>query len=256
MGIGDWLMVSGEARRRAAGTARRFRVLNKRGEPYWHFVFEGHPNIARPGERFDEDLGFVNGHRSYIAEETKQKRTFREYAPAPAPLHLPRQALQRAARAAGAVVFNPSIKHSASPNKDWGWERWRELVALVKNVRWLQLGEPGARRIPGAEYVETPHFTDAAGLLSGARAAVLHEGALHHAAAALGIPAVVIYGGYIGPRVTGYAGQVALFEGGPEYPLGCGMRVPCSHCAAAMAAITPARVATALVGLLEPVPAC
>lgn len=67
---------------------------------------------------------------------------------------------------------------------------------------------------------------------------VTTEGGLHHAAAIFGIPAVVIYGGYISPRQTGYDGQVALFEGGEP----CGWRKPCPHCAAAMGKIEPERV--------------
>lgn len=158
-------------------------------------------------------------------------------------------------RASGAVVFNPSIKQRASPNKAWEWERWQKLVSLMSGIRWIQAVEPGVKRIRGAEQIETPSFQSVLGLLAGARAAVLHEGALHHAAAAVGAPAVVIFGGYIGPRVTGYDGQVALFQDTPEWPLGCGMRIPCEHCKAAMAAITPEIVASALSGLLEAVPA-
>ena len=53
-------------------------------------------------------------------------------------------------------------------------------------------------------------------MLSGARAAVLHEGGLHHAAAALGMPAVVLFGGMISPRNTGYDVHVNLAIDDPE----------------------------------------
>lgn len=250
MGIGDELMMSGEARRLAAGTAKRFRMLNKRGEPYWHFAFDANPNIVKPGQPFDGELGFLNRHRPYIADETREKRTFREYVPSPSPVRLGPQAQTFAAMARGAVVFHPGIKRGASPNKAWPLERWKALVALGGH-RWVQIGEPGVPRIRGAEQVMTPGFWDAVGLLAGAKAAVLHEGALHHAAAAVGTRAVVIYGGYISPRVTGYAGQRALFVETSEHPLGCGYRVPCAHCAEAMRAIGPATVLRALKELLE-----
>lgn len=250
IGIGDWILTAGEATRRAAGTKKKFRILTKRGEPFWHEVFEGNPNIARPGEPYDEDLGFVNRHRIYIADETKEKRTFREYRPAPAPLRLNAAALDMARRAKGAVVFNPSIKRGASPNKDWGFERWQKLVWMGTDIRWIQIAEPGVRRVRGAEPIETPNFQCAMGLLKGARAAVLHEGALHHAAAALGTPAVVIFGSYISPRVTGYDGQAVLYVEDERHPLGCGMRIPCEHCAASMASITPAIVLNKLRELL------
>lgn len=242
-------MAAGEARRLAAGTARKYRILDKRNNPYWHAVFEGNPNVARPHEKGDGAVGFVNGHRAYIADETKQQRTFREYRPTPAFLAVPRNVQHLANLSRGAVVFHPGIKANASPNKDWGWGNWEELVEVASDVRWVQLGEPGVPRIPKAEYVPTSQFWEAIAVLSGAMAAVVHEGALHHASAALGVRAVVLYGGYIGPRVTGYDGQVALFHETEEYPLGCGMRVPCEHCKEAMASITPAMVLEALRGL-------
>ncbi len=248
-------MAAGEATRRAAGTKKKFRILDKNGQEHWEWLFDGHPNIARPGERYDGDIGFVNRHRVYIADETKERRTFCEYRPHPAPLQITARAQELSKLAKGAVVFHPAIKRRASPNKDWGLERWQQLIALG-GVRWLQIGEPGVPRIAGADHVATPDFRDAIGLISGARAAVLHEGALHHAAAAVGTPAVVIFGGYISPRVTGYDAQSSLYVEDERWPLGCGMRVPCQHCAEAMAAITPARVAEALMQLLEPVTAC
>lgn len=244
-------MTAGEATRRAAGTGKKFRILNKRDEHYWHFVFEGNPNIARPGEKSDGDIGFVNRHRMYIVDETKERRTFREYKPHPAPLRLDAAALDMAKRSAGAVVCNPSIKQRASPNKLWPWENWQKVVEKTSgSIRWIQMVEPGVRRLRFAEPIETPSFQSAVGLLKGARAAVLHEGALHHAAAAVGTPAVVLFGGYISPRVTGYDGQVALFHDTPQWPLGCGMRIPCQHCAEAMAAIRPEIVAEKLADLM------
>ena len=250
MGLGDWLLTAGEAARRAAGTKKKYRILDKRGQQHWEWIFEGHPNIARIGERSEADIGFVNGHRMYIVDETKERRTFCEYQPYPAPLKLTARAQELAKLAKGAVVFHPAIKRRASPNKSWGEERWQHLIDIGKGVRWLQIGEPGVPRIRGADHVLTPDFRDAIGLLSGARAAVLHEGALHHAAAAVSTPTVVIFGGYISPRVTGYDGQVSLYMEDERWPLGCGMRVPCQHCKDAMASITPERVAEALMKML------
>ena len=59
---------------------------------------------------------------------------------------------------------------------------------------------------------------------------MLPEGGLHHAAAALGTPTIVIFGGFISPRQTGYPHQVNLFTGGTP----CGMRRRCDHCEQAM----------------------
>jgi hypothetical protein len=57
---------------------------------------------------------------------------------------------------------------------------------------------------------------------SGAALLISPEGGLHHAAAALGVRAVVIFGGFISPATTGYELHTNLFTGGQA----CGMRIP------------------------------
>ena len=83
-------------------------------------------------------------------------------------------------------------------------------------------------------------FIAACGLLSGATAYVGPEGGLYHAAAALGVPAVAVFGGYIDPANQGYDDPryVNLYEPmDGESP--CGQRIDCPHCMKAMAKITP-----------------
>jgi hypothetical protein len=249
MGIGDELMAAGEAKARAErekGRTGRYLMLDKLGRAKWHFIWENNPNIARDGMPADGQVEYVNGRRPYLVDEDAGRRYFREYRPEPAFIALPESSRRLAGHAKGAVVFNPTVKRKAPVNKHWGIMRWRDLISRYPAVRWLQVGEPGDPRVGGAEWIATGSFFDACGLMMGARAVVCHEGALHHAAAALGTPAVVIRGGFISPKVTGYAGQVDLYVESKQYPLGCGMRIACAHCEAAMASIRPADVMRAL----------
>lgn len=252
MGIGDELMRAGEAGRRAKlAPGSRYRMLDKNGNPMWHFVWDGNPHVAKPGEHCDGSIGFTNGVRDYIESHTKEQYTFREYQPSPAylPPHLISSAL--AERAAGAIVFNPTIKDRAPPNKQWDVGNWKSLVTNSP-YRWVRIGENvGGRRFGFGDFVQTISFWDAVSVMSGARAVVCHEGALHHAAAALGVPCVVLRGGFISPRVTGYEGQVDIYVEDARYPLGCGMRGECEHCKRAMASITTGRVLAALRVALE-----
>lgn len=248
-------MVSGEAARRAElAPGSRYLALNKQNGPHWEPIWKGNPHMARPGEPHDGTIGFVNGTRAYIESLTKERYTFRAYEPHPSALVIPgRERLARAGH--GFVVFNPTIKVRAPPNKQWPLEYWHRLIADNPGVRWLQVGDSGAL-IRGAERVITGNFVDALGVVSGALALVCHEGALHHGAAAVGVPTVVIRGGFISPRVTGYEGQTDLYVEDARYPLGCGMRNPCEHCKAAMRSISPKDVMSALRSVLrEPVAA-
>lgn len=251
MGIGDELMAAGEAQRQAAGRPRRYRMLNKRGEAKWHFVWEGHPNIARLDEPHDGAIGYVNGTRPYIASLTPTRYTFQAYRPVPAIIRLQERHRELARLAQGAVVFNPTTKDRAAPGKQWGIDRWKRLVALTPGVRWIQIGDARSPRIRGAQLIQTADFFEACGVLSGARLAVVHEGALHHAAAGLNVRTIVIRGGFISPKVTGYLGQVDFYVDDPAWPLGCGSRIACAHCDAAMAAIKPEAVAATVLAMLK-----
>lgn len=146
----------------------------------------------------------------------------------------------------GYVVVEPHIKPRASPNKDWGFDRWQELVGMAKAVRFVQ-PDYGLPVLEGVEPVTTSSFREGARLIRDALAYVGPEGGLHHASAAVGVPAVVIYGGFTSPRQTGYSGNENFFTGGEP----CGMRLPCDHCKEAMAAITPIQVMAALYRILK-----
>ena len=67
---------------------------------------------------------------------------------------------------------------------------------------WLQLGPEGTKVLEGVRFRQTDNFKERLLSLSGARAGVFHEGALHHAAA-WGLPAVVIFGAMLSPRKYG-----------------------------------------------------
>lgn len=271
MGYGDEIMAAGEARRlQEAGDPRPVAVLGRDGRPRWHPLWEGNPRLARPEAvaRGLEVRTITNGpgcrpYVDYAAMRAEFAALFpgRPFTTKRRDPRLPwRYSAWRATpgelyglpqRAPGRyVVVEPHVKATASPNKDWGRARWQALVRLRRDLDWVQLGAGGSRILEGARHVATADFRAACGVLAGAAAAVLPEGGLHHAAAALDVPAVVIFGAMTSPANTGYAIHVNLFE-----PLGgaspCGQRVPCGHCARAMAAIRPEAVAEHLERILD-----
>jgi hypothetical protein len=252
IGIGDELMVSGEARRMQEHDPRKVRVTFN-GEHRWHRVWAYNKRIATLGERgdFQEYAARVNGLRPYTASKSAQRWTWREYRPPPGEIYLNDFETDFGRRHAGRIVLEPTIKRGAPPGKDWGWIRWNKLAWIFERegVRVTQLGPIGTRILDGSvEHIVTSDFRAAAAVLANARGAVVHEGGQHHAAAALGLPAVVIFGGYISPAVTGYEMQTNFFTGDD---LGCGMRIACEHCRAAMARIEPEQVARSFLRLLN-----
>jgi len=238
VGYGDELMAAGQVRRHGVRCA----VINRDGAQRWHELWEGNPLIARPGEPFEKCVGNYPGRRPYIAAKTAEQWTWREFQSTPAEIWFTPAELRMQGLASGGIIIEPHIKSKASPNKRWAAQNWQAMVDAAPDLPWVQLGSSGATVLRGVRHVYTASFREACAVLSGAAAAVVHEGGMHHAAAAVGVPAVVIYGGYISPKVTGYELHRNIFTGGDQYPLGCGMRQTCAHCLQSMAAITPARV--------------
>ncbi len=254
MGWGDELMVTGHARELQQKDPRKVRIVYER--PRWCDAWDNNPRIAANGEKgnFQEYLARVDHLRPYMQAKLDDRWVWRPYGPPVGELYFNEKEQRFARTFRGRIVIEPHLKPGASPNKHWGWKYWCELAngMTKRGLVPTQLGSSSQRRIPGAEFVHTSTVRLAAALLSTARAAVLPEGGLHHAAAAVGCPAVVIFGGYIAPAVTGYASQRNLFVETAEHLLGCGSRrTQCSHCAAAMAQITPAQVLAQLEALLE-----
>jgi len=253
MGWGDELIVTGIARSMQEQDRRKLRIVYEGRVTNWCELWNGNPRIARPGERgnFRTLRARRDGLRPYMAAHSARQWTWKQYAPPAGEIYFTEAERQFGARHGARLIVEPNLKRTASPNKDWGWSRWVALANLLHarhGIRVTQLGPAGTRLLPDAEHVVTPSIRQAAAVMASARAAVLTEGALHHVAAAVGTPAVVIYGAYISPAVTGYGHQIGLFTG---QGLGCGMRVPCGHCRDAMARIEPTSVAESLAALLE-----
>lgn len=252
MGWGDELMVTGQCREMQARDPRRVKIQYERRR--WHEAWHHNPRIAGPEEQ--GDFQFLQPReqwrRPYIEAKGPTQWVWKAWGPPRGELYLSDEEKAFGDQHAGCVIIEPNIKPGASPNKQWGWVRWNKLAWLLgeRGVRVTQLGTGGMPQLQGVHFIDTASMRLAAAVIARARACVVPEGGLHHVAAAFKTPAVVIYGGYIAPTVTGYEDQVNIFAGGEEYPLGCGMRVPCDHCAKAMASIDPATVADKLMAVL------
>lgn len=247
MGMGDEIMVTAQARILQRTDPRKVIVLDKNDHSRGHAMWIRNPRIARPGEEGDfQGLKSCPGHRPYIQDKgianwqwkSWDTKWLAEGAGIPhGEIYLSPVEQAFGDAHSGRVVIEPNLKAGASPNKNWGWENWETLVRLMvkRGYTPTQLGPKHTRLIKGAEFIETPDFRYGCAVIKRAEIAVLHEGGLHHAAAAFGVRAVVIFGGYISPAQTGYAIHDNLFEG----EKGCGSRMPCHHCKKIMGRFSP-----------------
>lgn len=153
------------------------------------------------------------------------------------------------------IIIEPKIKATtSSSNKDWGLPKYMELAEIL-NKRGFKILEIGSdvneKKFLNSEFCITDNFRDACLLLSSVSCYVGPEGGLHHAAALLGTPAVVIFGGFISPKVTGYSEHINFYIDDSTHPYGCGNLKNCMHCKDAMKLIEVEHVLSKVLNLLQ-----
>jgi ADP-heptose:LPS heptosyltransferase len=242
-------MASAEAKKYNEETG--YRVVFGNGEKmFWNEIFNGNPRIAKEPKDGETIcwVGNFPGCRPYIKEITETNLIFEPgFKPEPGEIYLsPKEKKKPLPRY---VVIEPNVKTNWYPgmNKDWGWDNWQKLVRSM-TVPWVQLGAKDARTLKGVHRVYTEDIRSAIGVLAGADLLVSTDGALHHAAAAMGVPAVVLWGGLASPKNLGYDAHTNIWHGAEP----CGsFRKVCEHCQDAMAQISVDEVKTEIARILE-----
>lgn len=240
MGLGDWIMATAQVKALHAKTGKQVAIVGRGNRSMWSEVFENNPKIVTRPQR--NVLTLVNGPglRPYIAAKERLRWVWRPWAIEPGELFFTPEERAYAEPFRGCVMIEPHTK-VPDGNKAWHWERWQTVVD-ASDERFVQVGPHGTRFLAGVEQVITDSFRQAAAILSVARAFAGCEGALHHAAAALSVPAVVLWSEFISPDITGYFGQTNIRHAG----VACGSRIPCAGCRASMDKITVVEVMQAL----------
>jgi ADP-heptose:LPS heptosyltransferase len=254
VGYGDQLMATGMARG-AKARGRRIAFGDSRRIVWDHnsaVIFKGNPNIAAPGEEKAPDLEWIKyykGHRIYNRQDGDRWVWNLDFRPTPGEIFWTQEEKRRAGRfGRGFVLIEPHVEtwKSVAPNKDWGRERYQAVAdrLIRKGYKLAQFAySRGGAPLAGVKSMATTSFRDALAVMTQARLYIGPEGGLHHGAAAVGIPAVVLFGGFIPPSVTGYPNHANL-TGGAE---ACGRFTPCEHCRDALSAISVDEVSSAAI---------
>jgi len=238
-------MAAGEAEALAKRTGSPVLILDAHGHPRHSGVWQGNPYVANESALQKAGLPWegptiVNGpgRRPYYESFTRSagvKFSKWRARDMPGRLYLDEdeEAYGRSVlgRLGPFTVVEPNLNKMANPNKQWG--KWKQLVKHLPGAV-VQLSQEGPR-LPGVVFCQPPTFRKASAVLKYAKTRILPEGGLHHAAGALRLPAVVIFGGHTSPENTGYAWHENLYspDGSP-----CGKWEPCAHCREAMAGIS------------------
>ena len=247
MGYGDEIIGTGLARGASAdGKKVAFGDGQKIMWSSWcPEIFAHNPNVAKPGSEKDLNLIWVphyKGSRMYNTLSSDRKRWVwnYEFKAKPGEFFFTANELNYAsAFKPGYVLMEPNVpwQKEVAPNKDWGEGKYEELSRrlVINGLKVVQFKHKNSKRLlESASVVEAPTFRHVIAAMSRAGLYIGPEGGMHHAAAAVGINAVVLFGGFIPPSVTGYENHTNL-TGGAE---ACGNIQRCEHCKKAMANIS------------------
>lgn len=260
MGYGDQVMGAGMARG-AASRGKRIafgdgkRILWDKWSPE---VFKGNPNIAPPGSESDADVEWVHhykGHRLYNTHDPVNGRWIwnMEFRAIPGEMFFDADELAWAEQiGSGFVVIEPNTPRQkpSARNKQWPFDRYDEVAKRLQSdgyecIQFKHDYNLVGHRIPKVRVIKAT-FRQALAIMARAKLFIGSEGGLHHGAAAVRCPAVVIFGGYVPPQVTGYDGHIN-FTGGAT---ACGSLRPCQHCRVALFNIKVGEVVAAARRLL------
>lgn len=164
-------------------------------------------------------------------------------------------------RAAGKNIvkshLHPVTLHvtaKCSKNKEWPLENWKNLVKRNPQCTFMQIGGSGDELVEGAVDLRGRSLREQFSVMANSAAFVGIESLFAHAAAALGVPGVVLFGPST-PVVWGHANHVNIYQGlncspcidilGPK---SCPFELPC------MTQIAVEQVANALEAVLNPKP--
>lgn len=250
MGFGDWIMATGQARVLKSKDPKAKILIGDGRIPHWEQWFAGNPDIVDgksigPGEAVKWVVSCA-GARPYLDYDktTSTHQVFREdHRPSPGRIMVPegwRVEAERAMKAAKVsgpfVVIEPHTKGGFGGNKVWPLKNWEKLVREYgREFQFVQIGSKNTPTLSGVRRVVTVSPTHAFGVIEKASAVLTTDGMLHHAAAALEVPAVVLWGSRVRPEILGYPNQRNIYTGDGR---SCGAIVECPHCKAGMEAIT------------------
>ncbi len=260
MSYGDDIMTTGFVREIKTRFPKRKVLIGDGKREYHSPVFWHNPNIDHGIFVKDSDdviwLKDYPRHRPYIdySRSTQTKLAFRKFTPVKGNLYFTDSEIAAAKQALKRlrpfVVIEPNVQGTCgATNRDWGFEKWQKVVDQLRgNVVFVQLGRTGVRSLSGVIRIVTEDFRAACAVLPLAKLFVGTEGGLHHAAAALDVGGVVIFGGRISPETTGYANHTNLYVKHPKSP--CGRISSCDHCKKCMEKVLVKNVTEAIAGRL------
>ncbi len=146
------------------------------------------------------------------------------------------------------VVVEPHSKSQWFGDlREWPFERWERVVKWLRDQNYpvVQIGEGGNSVLEGAiDITGRTSFREAVLLMQRARLFLGQEGGLMHAANAVDVPSVIVWGGLTLPEFAGYRKHRVLCTHVECAP--CGLRGNCPYDKKCLTSVEPGDVISAV----------
>tara|TARA_Y100001970_G_scaffold283604_1_gene399187 strand:- start:8665 stop:9474 length:810 start_codon:yes stop_codon:yes gene_type:complete len=260
MGLGDAIMATGEVNELLKKNPDTKFLIGDGKNEYWNEVFINNPNIIRKYE-------IKNHKKVYWLKNYEGNRPYRNYDKNKLPdnynwninykakkgeiffnsneIKLASDVISKIKNKVGdkkIIFIEPYVKKRRGyQNRDWGVKNWQKVVSSLKNQYvFLHITHGDLAPLRDCINIHGLSFRPSVAILSKCDLFIGTEGGMHHAAAATSRKAVVIFGGHISPKITGYDFHKNLYvdiEGSP-----CGKKNICDHCKKCMQLISFTKV--------------
>ena len=273
MGYGDDIMATAEAREIKKKYPNSIIVFGNGKKVFTSEIFENNPNIYNKKEiNYKDNVIWIDnylGHRPTVdlTKKTNEKKIFwnKKFSPQKGDIFFSGMEIDIAKKVTeksrkiwkqhfnktpkALIVVEPGVKSAqyqktsgtkiigrSNLNRDWGFDKWQNVVNKFKNeCIFIQTFKGKSKKLNGVFDVDC-NFRIAAAIMSFSNLFIGNHGGFSHAAAALNIDAINVFGGWVSPSITGYDNHTNLYIDSSESP--CGSKLECEHCKKCMEKIT------------------
>lgn len=144
----------------------------------------------------DQNLSFKESHPEIFFIDSELKKYEKKFS-------LPRNY----------ALINPQAKTSYTPNKDWGFEKFQEVVNRTKDeINWVQVGMYQDKLLDQVLDFrgKTPTIRELAYLLKCSDFVLANEGLFNHLAAAVDTRSYVVFGGFHPVEIANYKTTIPI----------------------------------------------
>lgn len=125
-------------------------------------------------------------------------------------------------------VVRPAGPVSYTPNREWGFHHFQEVVHRSPWITWVQAGVPKDRRLEGViDFCEKSSLRDLFYIIRRSRGVLASEGLPNHVAAAFKIPSFVVFSGFNHPELSMYSRTIPIIRAPQVECAPCWKLSPC-----------------------------